>query len=290
MTNRVVEIDSKSGFCFGVVKAIEKAEASLLKHKEIKSLGDIVHNDSEVHRLENKGLVTVDHSQIGNLKGKNLLIRAHGEPPSTYQQAKEAGVNIIDATCPVVIKLQNRVKAAYQKAQSINGTILIYGKKNHAEVNGLVGQTNGEALVIESANDLEGVNFEKPLFLFSQTTQSIESFNNLVALIQSRIKETDLLEYHDTICRQVSNRVPHIKAFAQQFDLILFVGGIKSSNGQVLYNSCKQVNSNSYFVTKASEVESSWFSETIQSVGVCGATSTPLWLMEEVATRVRKDF
>lgn len=290
MSNRVVEIDSKSGFCFGVVKAIEAAENSLVNNGEICCLGDIVHNDSEVIRLEQKGMRTVSLSKISELKGKNLLIRAHGEPPSTYQLAKEYGVNIIDGTCPVVLKLQARIKNAYQKAKLVGGVVIIYGKKDHAEVNGLVGQTEGNALVVESISDLGGVDFAKPIFLFSQTTKSIESFNNLVEQIKGLISSQELLEYHDTICRQVSNRVPLIKAFAKRFDLVIFVGGKKSSNGQVLYKSCKEVNDNSFFVSDASEIQANWFDGGVKTVGVCGATSTPTWLMEAVANRILVDF
>lgn len=290
MSNRIVEIDSKSGFCFGVVNAVKLCETNLADVGQINCLGDIVHNDEEVNRLQKLGMNTVSHSMISELKNKTLLIRAHGEPPSTYKLAQESGVKIIDATCPVVLKLQNRVKIAYAKAKLVGGTVLIYGKKNHAEVNGLVGQTNNEALVIESAIDLEGVDFNNPIFLFSQTTKSIESFNKLVQLIESRISRKNLFEYHDTICRQVSNRVPLVMAFAKRFDLVIFVGGKKSSNSQVLYSNCKLANQNSHFVSEISDVDANWFTEDVKNVGICGATSTPLWLMEEVANKIRNEF
>lgn len=290
MSNRIVEIDTKSGFCFGVVNAVKIAEQNLANSHDICCLGDIVHNEAEVLRLQKMGMVTVSHADISNLKDKTLLIRAHGEPPATYKLASETGVRVIDATCPVVLKLQSRINSVYEKTKLSGGTILIYGTKNHAEVNGLMGQTNGEAIVLESSSDLEGVNFNKPVYLFSQTTKSIESFNNLVHLIKSRIAQQNLFEYHDTICRQVSNRVPLIKAFAQRFDLVIFVGGKKSSNSQVLYGCCKVANNNSFFVSDASEIDSNWFKNDSERVGVCGATSTPFWLMEEVANKIRNEF
>ena len=290
MIKRTVEIDAKSGFCFGVRQAIELAERGLADGGKVSCLGEIVHNDAEVNRLREQGMNCVSHSVISELKNQSLLIRAHGEPPSTYLLAQKSGVQIIDATCPVVVKLQKRVREAYEQSKLIGGIVLIYGKINHAEVNGLVGQTNNEAIVIENATDLEGVDFEKPIFFFSQTTKSIESFNNLVRLIETRISSDVSFEYHDTICRQVSNRVPLIMSFASRFDLVLFVGGRKSSNSQVLFSNCKLANPNSFFVSEPSDIEANWFNENIINIGICGATSTPFWLMEEVANKIMSEF
>lgn len=287
---RKITIHNKSGFCFGVVKAIEAAQIGLKNGGQLASLGDIVHNNSEVSRLHQLGMQTISHLDLTNYRDKTVLIRAHGEPPSTYKIAEESGVILIDATCPVVLKLQERIKKAYQKCREVSGTLLIYGAKNHAEVNGLIGQTDGNAIVVESVDDLIGVDFEKPIFLFAQTTKGVESFNKLVIHIKSRISTGQLFEYHDTICRQVANRVPQIKEFAQQNDLIVFVGGEKSSNAQVLYNSCKEVNPNSYFISEAKDIQADWFNPSVLTVGICGATSTPQWLMEEVARKVEIDF
>ena len=287
---RKVTIHSKSGFCFGVVKAIEAAQIGLDNGGELASLGDIVHNNSEVSRLRDLGMKTITHTDLEAFANKKVLIRAHGEPPSTYNIAKQNGVTLIDATCPVVLKLQQRVRSAYLKSKEIDGTLLIYGVKNHAEVNGLMGQCDQNAVVVESVDDLEGVNFKKPIFLFAQTTKGVESFNNLVAQIKARISSEVLFEYHDTICRQVANRIPQIKEFAKDNDLILFVGGEKSSNAKVLFKSCKEVNPNSYFISEAKDIQYEWFNPSIITVGICGATSTPQWLMEEVAQKVENDF
>lgn len=286
---RLVEVDKKSGFCFGVVKAIEAAEQSLHSANTLSCLGDIVHNESEVVRLEKMGMSTISYDQMSQLSGKTLLIRAHGEPPSTYQNAVQHGVTLIDATCPVVLKLQARIKKAYERTKVIGGSVVIYGKKNHAEVNGLVGQTEGKAIIIENEHDIDGIDFVQHVFLFSQTTQGIESFNKLVGLIKSRIARPELFEWHDTICRQVAGRVPHIQQFASQFDLILFVGGKKSSNAQVLYKSCKEINSCTYFISNSSELDNRWFADDIETIGICGATSTPFWLMEEVAKKIKEE-
>ena len=286
---RVVEIDKKSGFCFGVVKAIEAAEQNLHSTHSLSSLGDIVHNESEVTRLQKMGMSTISHEQMSKLSGKKLLIRAHGEPPSTYQMAADYGITLIDATCPVVLKLQARIKKAYERTKLVGGSVVIFGKKNHAEVNGLVGQTEGNAIIVENEHDIEGIDFVQHVFLFSQTTQGIESFNKLVDLIKSRIARPELFEWHDTICRQVAGRVPHIQQFASEYDLILFVGGKKSSNAQVLYKSCKEINERTYFISNSSELDNEWFTKDVESVGICGATSTPFWLMEEVAKKIKEE-
>ncbi|WP_047452086.1 4-hydroxy-3-methylbut-2-enyl diphosphate reductase [Alistipes sp. ZOR0009] len=287
----VVTVDDKSGFCFGVTNAIGKAEEILASESELYCLGEIVHNDVEVSRLADKGLVTIDHNLLKNINNRKVLIRAHGEPPTTYQQAKANGLEIIDASCPVVLKLQERIRKSYATALQNGGQIVIYGKKGHAEVNGLVGQTENSAIVVESINDIDAIDFGKPICLYSQTTKSIEGFKALKAEIERRIAETgsDLstFESHDTICRQVANRQPQLMQFAKTNDVIIFVSGKKSSNGKVLYEVCRSQNEQTYMVEDESEIESSWFNQA-QSVGICGATSTPRWLMERVAQHIRE--
>lgn len=287
----VVTVDYKSGFCFGVTNAIGKAEEILASDSELYCLGEIVHNDVEVSRLADKGLVTIDHNLLKNINNRKVLIRAHGEPPTTYQQAKANGLEIIDASCPVVLKLQERIRKSYATALQNGGQIVIYGKKGHAEVNGLVGQTENSAIVVESINDIDAIDFGKPICLYSQTTKSIEGFKALKAEIERRIAETgsDLstFESHDTICRQVANRQPQLMQFAKTNDVIIFVSGKKSSNGKVLYEVCRSQNEQTYMVEDENEIESSWFNQA-QSVGICGATSTPRWLMERVAQHIRE--
>lgn len=287
----VVTVDDKSGFCFGVTNAIGKAEEILASDSELYCLGEIVHNDVEVSRLADKGLVTIDHNLLKNINNRKVLIRAHGEPPTTYQQAKANGLEIIDASCPVVLKLQERIRKSYATALQNGGQIVIYGKKGHAEVNGLVGQTENSAIVVESINDIDAIDFGKPICLYSQTTKSIEGFKALKAEIERRIAETgsDLstFESHDTICRQVANRQPQLMQFALANDVIIFVSGKKSSNGKVLYEVCRSQNEQTYMVEDENEIESSWFNQA-QSVGICGATSTPRWLMERVAQHIRE--
>lgn len=287
----VVTVDDKSGFCFGVTNAIGKAEEILASESELYCLGEIVHNDVEVSRLADKGLVTIDHNLLKNINNRKVLIRAHGEPPTTYQQAKANGLEIIDASCPVVLKLQERIRKSYATALQNGGQIVIYGKKGHAEVNGLVGQTENSAIVVESINDIDAIDFGKPICLYSQTTKSIEGFKALKSEIERRIAETgsDLstFESHDTICRQVANRQPQLMQFALANDVIIFVSGKKSSNGKVLYEVCRSQNEQTYMVEDESEIESSWFNQA-QSVGICGATSTPRWLMERVAQHIRE--
>lgn len=282
-----IEIDKKSGFCFGVVNAIKKAEEELDKGEVLYCLGDIVHNGQEVKRLEEKGLITINHEQFANLKNAKVLLRAHGEPPSTYELARKNNITLVDASCPVVLKLQSRIKTAYQNEGQDDTQIVIYGEHGHAEVNGLMGQTDGKAIVIENENDLSKIDLSKNVRLFSQTTKSLDGFNRLIANIQENIKNDAKLEASDTICRQVSNRIPNITTFASENDIIIFVSGKKSSNGKVLYNHSKSVNPNTYFVSEPSEIHSLDLDLT-KKIGICGATSTPRWLMEEVAQAIEE--
>ena len=276
-----VEIDEQSGFCFGVVRAISEAEGAL-KSGSVASLGDIVHNRVEVQRLEALGLHTISHNDIPTIAGKRMLIRAHGEPPRTYDLAREYNIEIIDATCPVVAALQRKVKAAYDRMNVVGGTVVILGKRGHAEVVGLIGQVNEEAVVVECEEDLEQVDFTRPIYFLSQTTQSIDRFNHLASIMRERLADESLLCVDDTICRRVSSREEHLREFAQQHDIIIFVCGRKSSNGKVLYNICHRANERSYNIEEASELQREWF-EGVESVGICGATSTPKWLMQEIA-------
>lgn len=282
-----IEIDKKSGFCFGVVNAIKKAEEELDKGEVLYCLGDIVHNGQEVKRLEEKGLITINHEQFANLKNAKVLLRAHGEPPSTYELARKNNITLVDASCPVVLKLQSRIKTAYQNEGQDDTQIVIYGEHGHAEVNGLMGQTDGKAIVIENENDLSNIDLSKNVRLFSQTTKSLDGFNRLIANIQENIKNDAKLEASDTICRQVSNRIPNITTFATENDIIIFVSGKKSSNGKVLFNHSKSVNPNTYFVSEPSEIHSLDLDLT-KKIGICGATSTPRWLMEEVAQAIEE--
>ncbi len=279
-----VEIDSESGFCFGVVRAINEAEEAL-QMGAIASLGDIVHNRVEVQRLEALGLQTISHEDIPTIAGKRMLIRAHGEPPRTYTLAKEYGIEIIDATCPVVAALQRKVKEAYHKMQEKGGTVVILGKRGHAEVVGLTGQVGEQAVVVEREDDLQMIDFSHPIYFLSQTTQSIEKFNHLAEIMRHKVAHEDMLTIDDTICRRVSSREEHLREFARQHDVIIFVCGRKSSNGKVLYNICRQENERSYNIEEASELQKVWF-EGVESVGICGATSTPKWLMESIAEAI----
>ena len=297
-----VSIDTNSGFCFGVTRAINAAESELEKGA-LYCLGDIVHNGQEVARLELKGLATIDYDDLRTLPAHSrVLLRAHGEPPSTYWIAQQRGIEIIDATCPVVKKLQDRIRACYElhrNDESRAPQIVIYGKPGHAEVIGLQGQTNNTAIVIESVDQLHLLDFSRPIYLFSQTTKSVEGFHSLVETIESRFRDTGIpgyrFEYHDTICRSVANRVKELQAFARANDIVFFVGGTKSSNAKVLFNHCKEANPNTFFVSSPDEINSIVRDSgitTIQrqqiernpdlKIGICGATSTPLWLMEAV--------
>ena len=279
-----VEIDINSGFCFGVVRAINEAEMAL-QTGAIASLGDIVHNRIEVQRLEALGLQTISHEDIPTIAGRRMLIRAHGEPPRTYALAKEYGIEVIDATCPVVAALQRKVKEAYRQMQEVGGTVVILGKRGHAEVVGLTGQVEEHAVVVESEDDLQVIDFSRPIYFLSQTTQSIEKFNYLAEIMRNKVVHEDLLTIDDTICRRVSSREEHLREFSRQHDVVIFVCGRKSSNGKVLYNICRQENERSYNIEEASELQKKWF-EGVESVGICGATSTPKWLMESIAEAI----
>lgn len=282
-----VVIDEKSGFCFGVVRAISEAEQALKEGAPVYSLGDIVHNRIEVQRLGALGLQTITHADIPTLSGAKMVVRAHGEPPTTYATAESVGVEIIDATCPVVAALQKRVKRAHQQMSACNGTVVILGKQGHAEVVGLTGQVNGDAIVIEKSEDLSRIDFSRPIYFLSQTTQSISLFESLCEQMRQRLPEEQMLTVDDTICRRVSSREEHLREFARRFDVVIFVCGRKSSNGKVLYNICKEANPNSYNIEEESELQREWF-EGVESVGVCGATSTPEWLMRRVAEKIKE--
>jgi 4-hydroxy-3-methylbut-2-en-1-yl diphosphate reductase len=274
MRNLQVTIDSNSGFCFGVVYAIQMAEDLLDEQGYLYCLGDIVHNDVEVERLQKRGLRIIDHDQLRELRDEAVLIRAHGEPPATYHVAMQNNLTLIDASCPVVLKLQNRIKTSYDKHERI----FIYGKHGHAEVMGLLGQTSNKAVVFESLDELMQHKLPEKITLYSQTTKSTNSFYNIKNTLEQRGYEVDA---NDTICRQVSNRDKDLRKFAAQFDKIIFVSGTKSSNGKVLYQVCKDTNPATYFVSKVEEIQPEWFADG-DKVGICGATSTPMWLMEEV--------
>lgn len=279
----LIEIDNGSGFCFGVTTAIKKAEEELAKSESLYCLGDIVHNGRECERLKNMGLVTVEHDDISVLHNTTMLLRAHGEPPETYERAKERNISLIDATCPVVLNLQKRIRndfASYPEAQ-----IVIYGKNGHAEVVGLVGQTQGKAIVIENLEDAKTLDFSHDIRLYSQTTKSLDGFREIVGFLSENMKDGATFESFDTICRQVANRMPNIRQFAEKHDLILFVCGKKSSNGKVLFNECCKVNPRTHMVDDPSEIDFSWL-KGVKSVGICGATSTPKWLMEACQQRI----
>ena len=294
-----ITIDNNSGFCFGVTRAIKAAESELM-NGPLYCLGDIVHNGQEVARLEMKGLATIDYDDLRTLPSHSrVLLRAHGEPPSTYWIAQQRGIEVIDATCPVVKKLQDRIRACYEQHRNdepLPPQIVIYGQPGHAEVIGLQGQTNNTAIVIETPSQLDQLDFTRPIYLFSQTTKSVEGFHSLVEAIKSRynditsLRNNEKFEYHDTICRSVANRVKELQAFARANDIVIFVGGSKSSNARVLYNHCVEANPNTFFISSADEIENLQSSiSNLQSktdpdlkIGICGATSTPLWLMEQV--------
>jgi 4-hydroxy-3-methylbut-2-enyl diphosphate reductase len=273
-----IEIDNGSGFCFGVTTAIKKAEEELAKEETLYCLGDIVHNSMECERLRQMGLVTIDHEQMKQLHNVKVLLRAHGEPPATYELARRNNIEIIDATCPVVLQLQKRIKTQY--LSRTDSQIVIFGKKGHAEVLGLVGQTQGEAIVIESFDEVKRLDFSRDIFLYSQTTKSLNEFHRIIEYIQQHIAPTAVFKSFDTICRSVANRMPSISQFASRHDLILFVCGRKSSNGRVLYNECLRVNPNTHLIEGPEEIQPAWL-DGLETVGICGATSTPKWLMEQ---------
>lgn len=288
-----VAIDTNSGYCFGVEYAIQMAEDEMRDSETLYCLGDIVHNDKEVKRLEAKGLKIISRDDLEKITNSKVLIRAHGEPPSTYQLAMQNHLELIDASCPVVLKLQNRVKNAYDKMAGVRGQIVIYGKKGHAEVIGLAGQTCEEAIIVTTEEDLNQIDFNRPITLFSQTTKSTEGYYRIKSLIEEKIAETkgslqeEDFNSNDSICRQVSNREPQLRKFSHKFDVIIFVSGKKSSNGRALYEVCKEENPRSYFIEGEEELDEDWFNPE-DSVGICGATSTPMWLMQNIATYIEK--
>ena len=285
-----VEIDKNSGFCFGVVRAISKAEAALKElGGQVYSLGDIVHNRMEVQRLEELGLRTVTHDDMAELAGRDLFIRAHGEPPTTYRRAEELGIRIIDATCPVVAQLQSKVVAAHEQMRSVGGQVVILGKRGHAEVVGLTGQVEEPTIVVEREEDLPQIDFQRPIFFLSQTTQSLALFWSLAEKMKQMVAREDMLIVDDTICRRVSNREKALSEFVTRFDVVIFVCGKKSSNGRVLFNVCRKHNERCYNIEEESELQPEWF-DGCQSVGICGATSTPAWLMTRVADSIHAMF
>jgi 4-hydroxy-3-methylbut-2-enyl diphosphate reductase len=281
----IIEIDDGSGFCFGVTTAIKKAEEELAKGEKLYCLGDIVHNGMECDRLRDMGLITINHDEMRQLHNAKVLLRAHGEPPETYELARKNNIEIIDATCPVVLKLQKRIKEQYD--ENNDRQIVIFGKKGHAEVLGLVGQTQSKAIVIESSDEVTKLDFSRDIYLYSQTTKSLDEFNSIIEYIQTHISPSATFKSFDTICRSVANRMPNISKFAAKHNLILFVCGRKSSNGKVLYNECLRVNPNSHLIEDPNEIDPSWL-EGIDSVGICGATSTPRWLMEQCSEAIQK--
>lgn len=278
-----IEIDDGSGFCFGVTTAIRKAEEELAAGKTLYCLGDIVHNGMECERLRSMGLITINHDELKALHDVKVLLRAHGEPPETYEVARRNNIEIIDATCPVVLQLQRRIKREYDS--NPDAQIVIFGKPGHAEVLGLVGQTNSKAIVIAGIDDAKALDFNRDIYLYSQTTKSLDEFHRIIDYIQEHISPEATFRSFDTICRQVANRMPNISSFAKRHDLILFVCGRKSSNGKVLFNECRSVNPNSHLIEGPDEIKREWI-EGIDTIGICGATSTPKWLMERCRDRI----
>lgn len=283
----VVEIDRQSGFCFGVQNAVEIAEKALLKGEKVFSLGPIVHNDKEVERLSTLGLVSIDHDEFRNLKNCKVLIRAHGEPPETYVTAENNSITIIEATCPIVKRLQSKIKDTWQKIKETNGQVVIFGKEGHAEVVGLLGQIENKGILVTGPDDIQKIDVTRPVYLFSQTTMSVKEYGNFSDTLRSKmekkgVSDTDKnLTIYKTICGQVSNREPHLKAFAKKHDIIIFVSGRESSNGKMLYSVCRDMNPDTHFVSSSEELDMSWFKGK-NSVGICGATSTPKWLIERI--------
>ena len=285
-----IEIDNGSGFCFGVTTAIQKAEEELAKGNKLYCLGDIVHNGMECERLREMGLITINHDEMAQLHNAKVLLRAHGEPPETYELARQNNIEIIDATCPVVLQLQKRIKKQYEASLTshlspLTSQIVIFGKKGHAEVLGLVGQTHSNAIVIEHFDEVSQLDFSRDIYLYSQTTKSLDEFHRIIEYIQQHISPNATFRSFDTICRSVANRMPNISQFATKHDLILFVCGRKSSNGRVLYNECLRVNPNTHLIEGPDEIDSQWL-EGIKTVGICGATSTPKWLMEQCRDKI----
>jgi len=287
-----IEIDNNSGFCFGVVKAIEIAETELKKDKKLYCLGDIVHNGEEVKRLEERGLITINHNDFTKLKNTTVLLRAHGEPPETYEIAKQNNIKLIDASCPIVLNLQKKINKSYSEISNIKGQIIIYGKKGHAEVIGLLGHTENKGIVISDVTDLYKIDFTKPVSIFSQTTKSSSGYKRIITAIKQKmieVKGNDDIEFisHASTCSQVSTRDIHLVGFAKKHDIIIFVSGKKSSNGKLLYEVCKKENKNTYFVSNTDELKKEWFKQS-DSVGICGATSTPEWLMKNIEIEIEK--
>ncbi|HPT30426.1 MAG TPA: 4-hydroxy-3-methylbut-2-enyl diphosphate reductase [Prolixibacteraceae bacterium] len=283
----IIEIDRKSGFCFGVTNAIGQAEEELAKQGQLYCLGDIVHNDAEIDRLRDSGLVTISREQFFTLQNCRVLIRAHGEPPETYQHARKNNITLIDATCPVVIKLQQRVKTAYRQLRQEKGQLVIFGKMGHAETEGLNGQVGNRAIIVQNKEELDIIDFERPIELFSQTTMSVAALQEVAGIINRKASDPEKVKIHDTICRQVANRGPHLRVFAGRFDVVIFVSGKKSSNGAALFQICREANPNSHFVEGPAGLEAKWF-DGAASTGICGATSTPMWLMEATAREIER--
>jgi len=283
----VVEIDKQSGFCFGVQNAVEIAEKALLKGERVFSLGPIVHNDKEVDRLSSLGLVSIDHEEFRKLKDCKVLIRAHGEPPETYLTAKKNNLTIIEATCPIVKRLQSKIRETWERTKTGDGQVVIFGKPGHAEVVGLLGQINNEGILVSGPDDFRKIDISKPVYLFSQTTMSVKEYSRLTDILHSMMEAGGIADpsqnliINKTICGQVSNREPHLKTFAKKHDIIIFVSGRQSSNGKMLYSVCKNVNPDTHFVSSHEELDKSWFAGK-NSVGICGATSTPKWLIENI--------
>ena len=285
-----VTIDKYSGFCFGVVYAIQMAEDILEKEDQLYCLGDIVHNNKEVDRLKNMGLKIIKHDDLKDISNCKVLIRAHGEPPETYSIALENNIELLDASCPVVLKLQHQIKEGYEEIKDVDGQVIIFGKEGHAEVTGLLGQTKNDAIIVTTIDDLEKIDFSKSIYIYSQTTKSPKAYKVISDVIAERVKlaagENVKYIVHDTLCRQVSGREPQLKQFSKDNDVIVFVSGQKSSNGKMLYQSCKEENDNSYFISDVDEINTDWF-KGINSVGICGATSTPRWLMENAQNTIK---
>jgi len=287
MSSLHIEIDPASGFCFGVVKAVEAAEKALENHDVLYCLGDIVHNNMEVERLEDKGLRSITDIALQSKQSEKVLIRAHGEPPATYNKAKELGLQLIDATCPVVLKLQKRIKNSWMALKEKGGQVVIYGKAGHAEVVGLLGQTENEAIVIESIDEIGKIDLSKATHLYAQTTKSIDEFKRIANYLKENMSVHVEFKSYDTVCRQVAGRLPKLMLFAQKHDVMVFVGGKKSSNAKMLFAKCQEANRRSYFVSDVDELKKEWFSAAVKSVGISGATSTPPWLMENVAQQIK---
>ena len=281
----IIAIDNNSGFCFGVSSAIRKAEEALMKKNQLYCLGDIVHNESEVDRLSKMGLTTIDHDRFFTLKDATVFLRAHGEPPSTYAYARQNSIELIDATCPIVLKLQQRIHSSNESGKDKGTQIVIYGKKGHAEVNGLAGQADNQAIIIDDPTETDKIDLRRPIELFAQTTKDLDGFHQLANVLKSQDKEGSL-KIHDTICRQVSNRIPGIKEFSRLYSLIIFVSSLKSSNGKMLFDICRIENPNSKFISSIEELDEQWFKD-LESVGICGATSTPRKLLDDVASAIR---